>query len=881
MSNIAVIGAGYVGLTTAACFASIGHTVTCADIDADRIDALSQGVVPIVEAGLAELVRAGLDSGRLTFVVGAAAAVADCEFAYLCVPTPQSPDGSADLSYIRSAAAEIGPLLPTEAIVVNKSTVPVGSTRVVEEVLGRDDVRVVSNPEFLREGSAVHDFLNPDRVVIGSDDQAAAFRVASLFDPLRAQLLITDPASAETIKYASNAFLAAKVSFVNAIANVCEAVGADVRDVLMGMSYDKRIGSEFMRPGPGFGGSCFPKDTAALIRIAADAGYDFGLLRGVTEVNTAQFERVVTKVETAAGGALDGVTVAAWGLTFKARTDDLRMSPSLEVIGRLLARGGRVRAYDPAIAGRVGPPIAGRDRRLRRPLRPVRGGGGAGGAHRVGRLPAGRPHQGGRPPATPAASGRRPQPPRPRRAAQTRVPVHRDRPLMTAASSGRRVVVTGGAGFLGSHLCRELMARGDEVVAVDNLLTGRRENLDDLFGRPGFMFQLHDVSNFVHVAGPVDAVLHFASPASPVDYLLHPIPTLKVGSLGTHNTLGLALHKGARYLLASTSEVYGDPLVHPQTEDYWGNVNPIGPRGVYDEAKRFAEAMATAYQRYHGLDVRIVRIFNTYGPRMRPDDGRVVSNFLTQALDGKPLTIYGDGSQTRSFCYVDDLVRGLLALLDSDHVGPVNIGNPDEYTLLAAGRGRPRDHRLVVGAGLRAPSRRRPQGAPARHQPGPPGAGLGARGRPAPGPGPHRRVVPPWSLLTPPGPASARSSSTSTPGPTWSSACAACGPTASTRSWWSTTPRPTGRRRRWPSPTPTAGSCPPAPTSGSAPRPTWGWPTPPPPTSSSSTRTRSCSRGPPRPWPPPSTTTPGWPWSDRGSTTPTAACTPPPAASRG
>ncbi len=351
-----MIGAGYVGLTTAACFASIGHTVTCADIDADRIDALNDGLVPIVEAGLTELVRAGLDTGRLRFVVGAAAAGHDCEFAYLCVPTPQSPDGSADLSYIRSAAAEIGPVLPTEAIVVNKSTVPVGSTRVVEEVLGRDDVRVVSNPEFLREGSAVHDFLNPDRIVIGSDDQAAAFRVASLFDPLRAQLLITDPASAETIKYASNAFLAAKVSFVNAIANVCEAVGADVRDVLMGMSYDRRIGSEFMRPGPGFGGSCFPKDTAALIRIAADAGYDFGLLRGVTEVNIEQFERVVTKVEAAAGGTLDGVTVAAWGLTFKARTDDLRMSPSLEVIGRLIARGARVRAHDPAIAGNSGHP---------------------------------------------------------------------------------------------------------------------------------------------------------------------------------------------------------------------------------------------------------------------------------------------------------------------------------------------------------------------------------------------------------------------------------------------------------------------------------------------------------------------------------------------
>lgn len=245
-----------------------------------------------------------------------------------------------------------------------------------------------------------------------------------------------------------------------------------------------------------------------------------------------------------------------------------------------------------------------------------------------------------------------------------------------------RAVVTGGAGFLGSHLCEKMLGAGHSVVCVDNLITGKRENIAHLLGRPDFEFVLHDVSKPIELDGPVDYVLHFASPASPIDYLELPIQTLKVGSLGTHNALGLAKSKGARYLLASTSEVYGDPLVHPQPESYWGNVNPVGPRGVYDEAKRFAEAMTMAYHRVHGLETRIVRIFNTYGPRMRPRDGRVVPAFIQQALAGEPMTVFGDGGQTRSFCFVDDLIEGIFRLLTSDEVMPTNIGNPHEMTIL-------------------------------------------------------------------------------------------------------------------------------------------------------------------------------------------------------
>jgi len=349
VTRLAIIGTGYVGLTTGACFAHLGHDVVCADIDADKVERLSRGEIPIVEHRLDELVNRGLKRGNLSFVLGAAAAVAECEIAFLCVPTPQGEDGSADLSYVESAAREIAAVLPYECIVVNKSTVPVGSTKVVERVMRRPDVRVVSNPEFLREGSAVDDFLNPDRVVVGSDDRAAAVAVGALYESIRAQVIVTDPASAETIKYAANAFLATKLSFINAIAAICEGVGADVNDVVVGMGYDKRIGTEFLRPGPGWGGSCFPKDSRALLKIANDAGYDFDLLSGVIAVNDEQFDRVTDKIRVAAGGSLAGATVAVWGLTFKARTDDVRDSPSLAIIERLVAAGASVRAFDPTV----------------------------------------------------------------------------------------------------------------------------------------------------------------------------------------------------------------------------------------------------------------------------------------------------------------------------------------------------------------------------------------------------------------------------------------------------------------------------------------------------------------------------------------------------
>jgi len=347
VAKIAIIGTGYVGLSTGACFSSLGHSVVCLDIDASKISQLRGGQIPIVESGLSELVSSGLEMKSLLFTTEVSEAVLDADVVFLCLPTPQDDDGSADLSYVEKAVGDIRNSLKPGAILVNKSTVPVGTAVRVQKILKRDDVHVVSNPEFLRQGTAVHDFLHPSRVVIGGDNESATAAVAALYAGVDAPILQMKTASAEALKYAANAFLATKLTFINAMADICEAVGADIFDVATGIGMDPRIGSDMLRAGPGWGGSCFPKDTRALVSIAADGGYDFALLRGVIETNDQHYARIADKVIEECGGSVAGKVVASWGLTFKAETDDLRDSPAIKILTVLHNAGASIQAYDP------------------------------------------------------------------------------------------------------------------------------------------------------------------------------------------------------------------------------------------------------------------------------------------------------------------------------------------------------------------------------------------------------------------------------------------------------------------------------------------------------------------------------------------------------
>ena len=351
MPSVTIIGTGYVGLATGACFAHLGHDVVCADIDERKIDSLSRGVVPIVEPGLDDLVTEGLGAGRLQFSTDVDGSAREAEIVFLCLPTPQSDDGSADLSYVEAVVEQLRDVLQPGAILVNKSTVPVGTGRRVREQLGRSDVAVVSNPEFLRQGSAVRDFLHPSRVVVGGDDAEAVTRVAELYSGVDAPVLRMNTESAEALKYAANALLATKLTFINAMADICEAVGADIFQVAEGIGLDPRIGKDMLNAGPGWGGSCFPKDTRALVKIAEQGGYDFALLRGVIETNDQHYARIADKVTEVCGGSVEGLKVAAWGVTFKAGTDDLRDSPAIKILQMLRDAGARITAYDPTARG--------------------------------------------------------------------------------------------------------------------------------------------------------------------------------------------------------------------------------------------------------------------------------------------------------------------------------------------------------------------------------------------------------------------------------------------------------------------------------------------------------------------------------------------------
>jgi len=351
MPSIAIIGTGYVGLSTVVGLSELGHSVVGIDINDSTVISLNSGVAPIAEMGMNDGLSRGLADGRLSFTTDVLRAVSNASIVFLCLPTPQGDDGSADLSYIETVAKQIGPHLPADSVVVNKSTVPVGSSVKVAEWLGRKDISVVSNPEFLRQGTALHDFLNPTRIVVGGDNEDAVQRVAALYSTIDAPILTMNAASAEALKYAANSFLATKLTFVNAIADICELVGADIFDVVNGLGLDPRIGDQFLNPGPGWGGSCFPKDTRALVKIAEGNGYDFALLRGVIQTNDEQYERIALKVVDVCGGSVAGKTIASWGLTFKANTDDLRDSPAIAILTTLHNMGATIRAYDSAARG--------------------------------------------------------------------------------------------------------------------------------------------------------------------------------------------------------------------------------------------------------------------------------------------------------------------------------------------------------------------------------------------------------------------------------------------------------------------------------------------------------------------------------------------------
>src|SRR5436853_364120 len=574
--------------------------------------------MPIYEPGLDHLVASNMAAGRLRFTGDLKTAVAGADAVFIAVGTPsRRGDGHADLSYVFAAAAEIGEALQQNGnertLVVTKSTVPVGTGRRVERILkkalpaGRFDV--ASNPEFLREGSAISDFMRPDRVVIGTESEHARTVLRALYRPLylfETPIVFTTLETAELIKYAANALLATKITFINEVADLCEAVGADVQDVARGIGLDGRIGGKFLHAGPGFGGSCFPKDCQALVRTAEEMKAPLAIVDTVLRVNDARKRSMARRVVEACGGSVEGLTLAALGLTFKPNTDDMRDSPSLAFLPALHDAGATVRAFDPegiAEAKKLMPELD-----------------------------------------------------------------YCTDPYEAMDGADALILVTEWNAFRALDLTRvKRLLRRPLVIDLRNLYKPEEMAAIGLayhsLGRP---------------SSPTRAEAAAPRPATPIAYAFATVQTTKTSAIGATNMLALAKRVNAKMLQPSTSEVYGDPTLHPQQETYRGNVNPIGPRACYDEGKRCAETLFFDYHRQHKVKIRVVRIFNTYGPRMHPNDGRVVSNFIVQALKNEPITLYGDGSQTRAFCYVDDLIEGFLRMMDAPDAltGPMNLGNP-------------------------------------------------------------------------------------------------------------------------------------------------------------------------------------------------------------
>lgn len=685
--EIAVVGTGYVGLVAGVCFADVGHKVICVDNNEAKIQALLDGQIPIYEPGLEDILMSA--KKRLTFTTEMKEGTDQADVIFIAVGTPETEDGSADLGPTFSVLQEVCELAQNKKIIVLKSTVPVGTNKKVKEFIKENsqfDHEVVNNPEFLKEGAAIDDFLRPDRVVIGCANEETQKVMGKIYAPFVRNghpILYMSNTAAELTKYAANSFLSVKISFANELAALADAVGADIDEVRSGFTSDNRINPSFFYPGSGYGGSCFPKDVQALIHTAEANGTTMDIVKAADQVNDKQKTILVNKIMQKYNGDVKNKTFALWGLSFKPRTDDVREAPAGYVIKQLSEAGAKIVAYDPIAMETAKTHFQGEFTLAESANEAC--------ANADALLIITEWNEFRNPDYQAVADqlkskvifdGRNALNPKD-------VKKHGFEYYCVGRQSlfeewSMKILVAGGAGFIGSHLVDRLLSEGHQVDILDNFVTGREDNIAHLKDNSDVEVIKADIINGVPDK-QYDRIYNMASPASPVDFAKIPLEILMTGSMGHKNLLDIAKKYGARILFASTSEVYGDPLENPQKESYFGNVNCRGSRACYDEAKRFGEALTENYQRSQNTDTRTVRIFNTYGPRMAPNDGRVIPNFFMQALQGNKLSVYGDGKQTRSLCYVSDLVDGIVKLMESPITEPVNIGNTNEMTILKIG----------------------------------------------------------------------------------------------------------------------------------------------------------------------------------------------------